>query len=662
MDKLLKGLSKDEQTYVKLLVIRRFEENLLRLFSENKLFGTTHTCIGQEAIAVGVMASIVPDDDIIFSNHRCHGHFIAYSHRPELLLKEIMGKTNSLCDGKGGSQHIHYKNFYTNGVQGGIVPNAVGVALSEKLKATNNIVIVFIGDGTLGQGVVYESMNLAQLFEIPILFVLENNGYAMSTKTSDAVSGSISERASAFGIRTQEIDGNDVKEVTIATKNAINFVRTNTKPFMLICNTYRMAAHSKGDDSRPKEEIESHRKNDPLLLAKAECVEYTERFNELDNIVNNYISAITQEAENEDFAKLTASPEKTFVEKIDTSPVPKQRRYVDYINLALEEALRNNKDTILIGEDVKDPYGGAFKVTRGLSTKFPSQVYNMPISEAAIAGISVGASLNGTRVISEIMFGDFVSLTFDQLLNHASKYMWVYGKNTPFILRTPMGAGRGYGPTHSQSVEKYIVGIPDLNIVALSALHNPVYFYRQILAQTKPTVVIENKLLYSRRLLERNEKNMIDVFYAKVIHNHLIPTYVLSLNQDFSANVTLLTYGGMVETCMEATKSLMIDYEIAVNVVVIGQLSSVPSLDLREINKHYKTNAFLFVEEGTFSYGLGAEFISRLTEFNENTGKKLGAKYSRIAMPDVPIPNSLLLEKNLLPSTNTIVMRVKEMV
>ena len=242
-------MRKREDYLREMLKIRCFEEALLQLFSENRLFGTTHTCIGQEAIAVAAMEHIT-ETDIVFSNHRCHGHFIAYSHRPEMLLREIMGKVGGMCGGRGGSQHIHYQNFYSNGIQGGIVPNAVGMAWAEKIKKTDNIAVVFLGDGTLGQGIVYESLNIASLKQIPVLFVVEENGYAMSTSTKDGVGGSIVQRGEAFGIKTNEADGNDVEALSNTFHNAVSYVRGEKKPFFQVVHTYRLAAHSKGDDSR----------------------------------------------------------------------------------------------------------------------------------------------------------------------------------------------------------------------------------------------------------------------------------------------------------------------------------------------------------------------------------------------------------------------------
>ena len=206
--------------YEKMYKIRRFEENLLQLFSENKLKGTTHTSIGQEAVAVAVMENLT-ESDFVFSNHRCHGHFIAYSDNIEILLSEIMGKENGMCKGRGGSQHICYKHFFSNGVQGGIVPDATGIAYASKIKSNSDVTVVFIGDGTLGQGVVYESFNMASLYRIPILYIIEDNGYAMTTKRTEGVAGSIKDRAMAFGIDTSEIETNDVELLYDELKKAV---------------------------------------------------------------------------------------------------------------------------------------------------------------------------------------------------------------------------------------------------------------------------------------------------------------------------------------------------------------------------------------------------------------------------------------------------------
>jgi len=251
--------------YRSMLLIRCFEERLLAEFSTGKLLGTTHTYIGQEADAVGIFSATKPED-VIFSNHRCHGHFLAYGGDPYRLAAELMGKSTGLVGGRGGSQHIHWRNFYSNGIQGGIVPVATGMALAEKIKTTGNIAVVFIGDGTLGEGILYESLNLSALWKLPILFVLEDNHFAQTTPVEKGVAGTMAGRFAAFGIKTWERDTTDVLEVRSATREAIAVVRAGNEPAGLILHTHRFSAHSKGDDPRSPEELARIRQFDPLTI------------------------------------------------------------------------------------------------------------------------------------------------------------------------------------------------------------------------------------------------------------------------------------------------------------------------------------------------------------------------------------------------------------
>ena len=251
--------------YRSMLLIRRFEERALAEFSTGKLFGTTHAYIGQEADAAAIF-SVTDPDDVVFSSHRCHGHFLAYGGDPYRLAAELMGRATGLVGGRGGSQHIHWRNFYSNGVQGGIVPVATGTALAEKLGKTGKIALVFVGDGTLGEGALYESLNIAALWQIPILFVLENNRYAQTTPIALGVAGSLSGRFAAFGIKTWELDSTDVLEIGAQAGQVVDYVRTQSLPAALILHTYRFAAHSKGDDVRERSEIERAREKDPLTV------------------------------------------------------------------------------------------------------------------------------------------------------------------------------------------------------------------------------------------------------------------------------------------------------------------------------------------------------------------------------------------------------------
>ena len=249
--------------------IRRFEETLLEMFSQGLLVGTTHTCIGQEANAVGVIDHLDPARDIVVSNHRCHGHFLAFRGDATGLLAEVMGRVDGVSGGKGGSQHLCAPNFYTNGIQGSIVPLTTGMALAQKRAGDGGIATVFIGDGTLGQGVVYECLNMASLWQLPLLIVVEDNLYAQTTPRELAVAGSVAARAEAFGVAAGALASTDVREVHAAAGEAVTTVRDTGRPFMLVLETYRLAAHSKGDDTRDPAEIEARRAHDPLAITGA---------------------------------------------------------------------------------------------------------------------------------------------------------------------------------------------------------------------------------------------------------------------------------------------------------------------------------------------------------------------------------------------------------
>ncbi len=253
------------QLYQTMLLIRRFEERALAEFSTGKLFGTTHAYIGQEANAAAIF-SLASPDDIVWSNHRCHGHFLAYGGSPYRLAAELMGKSTGLVGGRGGSQHIQWRNFYSNGIQGGFTPIAAGMALAEKAQKTGNIVLAFIGDGTLGEGALYESLNLAALWQLPVLYVVENNRIAQTTPVEQAVAGSIPARFKAFGIETWEAATSDVLTIRDVAREAVDTVR-NGRPGALILHTHRFSAHSKGDDTRPRELIAKIRAEfDPLTI------------------------------------------------------------------------------------------------------------------------------------------------------------------------------------------------------------------------------------------------------------------------------------------------------------------------------------------------------------------------------------------------------------
>lgn len=280
--------------YERLYTIRRFEESVLENFPKGVFFGTTHTYLGQEANAVGVLSCLQPGD-VVFSNHRCHGHFLAYGGDARALFAELMGKATGVCGGRGGSQHLQWRNFYSNGVQGGIAPVATGMALAEKVKGSQAVAVAFLGDGTLGEGAVYEALNLAALWDAPILYVVEDNGIAQTTPTRLGLAGSLPARFQAFGIPAVELDTSDVGEIQPVATRLLAQVRAQSAPQALVLHTCRFGPHSKGDDTRPPDEVACLRsQRDPLSIHAARLGE-TDR-QTIQARVDSDISAAFQQA------------------------------------------------------------------------------------------------------------------------------------------------------------------------------------------------------------------------------------------------------------------------------------------------------------------------------------------------------------------------------
>ena len=247
------------------ITIRLVENELLELFTQGELNGTVHTAIGQEFTGVFI-SKYLNENDFVVTNHRGHGHYISRTNNIKGLIGEIMGKVDGVSGGYGGSQHLVDKNFLSNGIQGGMVPIATGHALFYKLNNLNNISVSFIGDGTLGEGIIYETFNIASMFEVPILIVLENNGYAQSTPFKQTFRGDIRKRIEGFGLKYFKSSTYDLDDLDLTTKSAIDFVRETKKPALIEIETYRLNSHSKGDDNRYNTEINERLQKDLLSI------------------------------------------------------------------------------------------------------------------------------------------------------------------------------------------------------------------------------------------------------------------------------------------------------------------------------------------------------------------------------------------------------------
>ena len=649
-----------ERALSRMELIRTFEERLLELFSEGKLFGTTHTCIGQEVCAFGVLEAIDRERDIVFSSHRCHGHFLMYGDNVDGLMAEIMGRDTGVCGGRGGSQHLCERNFYSNGIQGGIVPVATGMALAEKLKKSDAVTVCFIGDGTLGQGAVYESLNMASLWDVPIIYVLEHNRYAQSTPTERTTSGDVVARAEAFGIEAHRQQASDPIQLATHMSEIIADVRQRPRPFFQVLDTERLAAHSKGDDDRSVAELDSIRASDPLAALR-------ERLGEEQSISSQ---AVAQDRINIAVAHAEAAAPARLDVEIDshgyatapaasTAPAAafasvddlKAPLVVQNLNRALHAIMTECPEAFLIGEDLIDPYGGAFKVSRGLSTEFPDRVLSTPISEAGFVGLSTGLSVRGFKPIVEIMFGDFLTLAADQIVNHLGKFRWMYNDQveTPVVIRAPMGGRRGYGPTHSQSLEKMFCGVPGIVTVAISRRHDPGELLRRtVVDDPRPVLFIEQKTLYPR-LLEKRPLPGTFLDHHDSETEALYPTGVWRPS-DASADVTVVTYGAMTDMVEDAILRSFEADEVICEYIVPSQLSPLRIEPIADSVR--RTGRLLVVEEGTRPWGFGSELIARISE--EVPGTRVG----RVAARQLPIPNARSAEDQMLPNIDQIVQAI----
>jgi pyruvate/2-oxoglutarate/acetoin dehydrogenase E1 component len=337
---------------------------------------------------------------------------------------------------------------------------------------------------------------------------------------------------------------------------------------------------------------------------------------------------------------------------------------LESLNSALHQAFTTNPNVYLLGEDVLDPYGGAFKVTRGLSTSFPDRVLTTPISEAGFVGVAAGMALRGLRPVVEIMFGDFTSLIADQLINHISKFRWMYNDQVslPMVIRTPMGGRRGYGPTHSQTLEKLYLGVPGLKVVAPAALSRldgsgspGDLLYHSIMESEEPILFIENKLQYYLPVQNHMDLKDFNISADQTSTDLHRPTYTLSMRGAPPATVTIAAYGYMAELAKQAVTRLAYEHEIFTELVVPTQLSPFNVDPI--INSTSHTGALLVVEEGTLTLGWGAEVLARVAE----AAGSHSVRFKRLAAKEVPIPASGPLEARVLPSVDHIIQSVIQM-
>lgn len=323
--------------------------------------------------------------------------------------------------------------------------------------------------------------------------------------------------------------------------------------------------------------------------------------------------------------------------------------YGQSINKALDHKLSTDNKVILLGEDIVDPYGGAFKITKGLSQKHPGRVINTPMSEYALTGVVAGLAIRGMKPILEIMFGDFMTICADQIINHAAKFGWMYNSkvSVPMVIRTPMGGRRGYGPTHSQTIEKIFLGIPGLKIIAPSHYHDTGKLLIRAIDDPNPVIFIEHKLLYGRKLGVINNGYIFD--HAVKISNDAYPVITIS-NCDFAnPDISVLTYGGILPWVLDAVNEIQEEEELNIEIIVPSLINAFPQDSLSESLK--KSGRMVIVEEGTLSFGWGAEMSANVCSKYFNL---LKVPIVRVGAKDLPIGNTRSIEDAILPQVSDV--------
>ncbi len=656
------GITRQEllDCYRQMIEIRQLEDHIADLLGKGVLRGASHLYAGQEAVAVGAIAAL-REDDLITSTHRGHGH--AHAHGDKVaktaeekqehynkMMAEVLGRWTGYCKGKGGSMHIAdvaHGNLGATGIVGGNLPVAVGAALAQKLLGSDRVVLCFFGDGASNTGNFHEALNMASIWNLPLIFLVENNLYAMSVLWKKASKLSdIADRASAYGIPGEIVDGMDVLAVR------------GEGPTLIEAKTYRYYGHSHSDPRvyRTREEEKYWRMRDPISTLRSNLIEIgLIRPDEIQAIEEKarikLLNAIkfsesSPEPPPEEVDTDVYAPSKTtdqdyrqdalFREKIRTDPSIRKISYAAAIQEALREEMERDQRVFILGEDV-GVYGGAYGATRGLIDQFGEwRVIDTPISEATIGGAAVGAAMAGMRPVAEIMYVDFTPLAMDQIANQGAKNRYMFGGKTfvPMVIRTEGGAGRAIAAHHSQSLESLWTHFPGIYVVMPATPYDVKGLLKAAIRDDNPVMFIEHKMLYK-------EKGPVPE------KEYVIPMGVADVKRK-GHDLTLVTYSRMVLRSLEAAEILARE---GIEVEVID-LRCLKPLDIETVVQSVKkTGRFVGVTE---SYE-NTSFINEvMAQVNELAFDWLDAPMIRVAARNVPIPRAEILEDQAIPNVERI--------
>ncbi len=633
--------------------IRRFEDRCAEFYTKEKIRGFLHLYDGQEAIAAGIIP-LLQDADRIVATYREHGHALLRGVPMGSVLAEMFGKAQGCSGGRGGSMHLFSRdhNFYGgNAIVGGGLPMATGLALGDRLQNTGAVTACFFGEGAVAEGEFHESMNLAALWNLPVLFVCENNGYAMGSALAlTEAETDLTRRAETYGITAETVDGMDVVAVEAAARRALNTIAETGKPVFLECKTYRFRAHSMFDAQlyRSKEEIADWRAKGPIVrfqtwledngLLHADDVAIVEA--EVDDEIAQAI-AFAEAGTDEpvaDLARFVMSPDRPAPPPPPAAPdIMRPTTYREAMKQAITDAMTRDDRVFLMGEDVGH-YGGCYAVSMGLLEKFgPDRIRDTPLSEAGFTGAGIGAAMAGMRPIVEIMTVNFSLLALDQILNTAAtlRHMSNNQFGVPLVIRMATGAGKQLAAQHSHSLEGWYAHIPGLRVLAPATVEDARGMLWTALEDPDPVLIFENVMLYNEEGALAENAGAVEIDKAAL--------------RRVGDDLTLITYGGSLGKTLIAAQRLNDEHHISTDVI---DLRTLRPLDTDTIlHSVQKTRRALIVDEGWRTGSLAAEIGMRLAE---DAFFELDAPLARVCSEEVPIPYPHHLEQAAIPNVDKI--------
>ncbi len=486
---------------------RLFEEKIDEEFKLGNLYGTTHLSIGQEASHTGLCLALEKGDWFV-PTHRCHGFNVASGSDISRMFSEMLGSRRGLCMGLGGSMHMTdtgHGNLGSSAVVGSGIPLALGASLALSRQGKDNIAVAVFGDGASSRGTLHEAMNLASVWNLPILFYMENNHYGMSASAERMIStASIASRSAGYNIGYRTVDGNDYDAVFDCVTDARRYILAHHRPFFIEADTYRQCGHSKSDKLlyRDRSEERKWKEKDPILtfirkhsIDEATLSSLIEK--ERKTIEDAWKKALETRDDTvslEEAEALVIPSSDTFV---STEGSTHSATYREAVREALDAMLGKNRRTYFIGEDI-GIYGGCFGVSGELWKKYPDRIMETPVSEETFTGMAAGSAFLGERPVVEIMYGDFLTLVSDPVINHAAKaYFMSAGQlRCPLIVRTAMGGGTGHGAQHTQCLESMFLTVPGLKVIAPSDARTAKAYLLGASYENCPVIFLEHKALY----------------------------------------------------------------------------------------------------------------------------------------------------------------------